>query len=291
MADSEPNSILYNLLALGRETEWVERKRAETSFHFDELGRYFSALSNEANLHGQEAGWLIFGVADDGGLAGTSYRNSSESLDALKHEVTVQVSNRLTFTAIHEVHLRGRRILLFRIPPAVRGMPTAWKGHYYGRDGESLVPLNIQELEAIRAQSAQEDWTAALCEDATLVHLHPDAIARARAEFKRKTPTLSGEVDNWDDGTFLNKARLTIDGRITRAAILLLGKPEAEHCLLPGVGTITWVLKTGDNIERDYSHFGAALAPERGGCTWKNPQSALSPYARRSAISFGSEPI
>ena len=43
------------------ESEVVEFKRAENSFDFDDLGKYFSALSNEANLRGQEFAWLIFG--------------------------------------------------------------------------------------------------------------------------------------------------------------------------------------------------------------------------------------
>ena len=35
-----------------KESEVVEFKKAERSFDFDDLGEYFSALSNEANLRG-----------------------------------------------------------------------------------------------------------------------------------------------------------------------------------------------------------------------------------------------
>lgn len=41
---------LNDLLQLASENEVVEFKTAKSSFHFDELGKYFSALSNEANL-------------------------------------------------------------------------------------------------------------------------------------------------------------------------------------------------------------------------------------------------
>jgi ATP-dependent DNA helicase RecG len=41
---------------------------------------------------------------------------------------------------------------MFQIPAAPRGIPVAWEGHYYGRDGESLGALNIQEIEQIRNQ-------------------------------------------------------------------------------------------------------------------------------------------
>ena len=67
------------------------------------------------------------------------------------------------------------------------------------------------------------------------------------------------EVDRWDDLTFLNKAKVCINGRITRTAIILLGRNEAEHYLSPGIARITWVLKDEKGIEIDYEHFGPPL--------------------------------
>ena len=46
------------------ETEWLEFIEARGGFDTDAFGRYVTALSNEANLLGREAGWLIFGVKD-----------------------------------------------------------------------------------------------------------------------------------------------------------------------------------------------------------------------------------
>lgn len=40
------------------ENEVVEFKKAETNFDIDELGKYFSALSNEANLREHEFAWI-----------------------------------------------------------------------------------------------------------------------------------------------------------------------------------------------------------------------------------------
>ena len=55
-------AVLQNLVALRTETEWVEFK--EDGVDFELIGRYVSALSNEANLNGKSEGWLIFGVTD-----------------------------------------------------------------------------------------------------------------------------------------------------------------------------------------------------------------------------------
>ena len=39
------------------------------------------------------------------------------------------------------------------------GIPTGWQGHWYGRNGESIGPLNIRELETVRSQSSDSHQT------------------------------------------------------------------------------------------------------------------------------------
>ena len=55
---------IFNTLWEHSENEVVEFKKAETNFDIDELGKYFSALSNEANLRDHEFAWIVFGVWD-----------------------------------------------------------------------------------------------------------------------------------------------------------------------------------------------------------------------------------
>ncbi len=254
-------SKLAELMSLPAETEWVEFKEAKNSFDFEKLGRYFSALSNEANLKAQPCGWLVFGVTNKLPrlVVGTQYKPHRAELDALKKGIADQIGNRLTFEEIYEVARPEGRVLMFQIPPAPRGVPTAFQGHYYGRDNESLGPLNIHEIERIRSQQTHEDWSAQACRGAALDDLDPDAIAPARREFKTKHVDLAGEVDDWDVLTFLNKAKICISGRITRTAVILLGKNEAEHFLSPGIARITWVLKDERGTDKDYAHYGPPL--------------------------------
>ena len=47
------------------EYEIVEFKEAKSSYDTDKIGRYFSAISNEANLRQQQYGWLVFGVGEE----------------------------------------------------------------------------------------------------------------------------------------------------------------------------------------------------------------------------------
>ena len=55
------NQKLDELLATKFETEVIEFKEAKNDFSFEELGKYFSALSNEANLHNAVM-WSVHGL-------------------------------------------------------------------------------------------------------------------------------------------------------------------------------------------------------------------------------------
>ena len=250
---------LQRLLTGSGESEVVEFKEAKSNYDFDKLGRYFSALSNEANLKGLSAAWLVFGVNDRQQVVGTRFRETPKQLQSLKMEVADKVSQRLTFIEIHTVQHPSGRVLLFEIPAAPQGLPVGWEGHYYGRDGESLGPLSLEEIERIRRQNRLQDWSAGLCPGACLADLSEEAIALARREFATKHPKLAAELTDWTDETFLNKAKVTIQGQITRTAILLLGKPEAAHWVNPASPTLSWILKDRDGFERDYQHFSCPL--------------------------------
>lgn len=257
MDETTLRKLLDEYRGLPSETEWLEFKEAKKDFHFDDIGRYFSALSNEANLKGRQEGWLIFGIHDKTReIVGTQYRLERSKLDKLKQEIAMHTSNNITFIEIHELFFSKGRVIMFQIPAAPNGVPVAWKGHYFGRNGESLVPLNLQKIEFIRSQAKNKDWSAEICDGATINDLDSEAIAKARHEYKRKHPKFAEDVDIWDDITFLNKAKVTIQGKITRTAIILLGKPESEHFLSPSIAKMSWILKDENNIEKDYEHFG-----------------------------------
>ena len=80
----------------------------------------------------------------------------------------------------------------------------------------------------------------------------------AREKFKEKNTKadFADKIDSWDETTFLDKAKLTINGKITNTAIILLGKEEASHHLLPAIPQITWKL---EGEERGYEHFGTPM--------------------------------
>ena len=238
----------FNDLRYHHENEVVEFKKAENNFDFDDLGKYFSALSNEANLRDKGFAWLVFGVHDKTReILGTTYKNSMKSLQKLKQDLSQHTTDNNTFRDIYELEVEGKRVLMFQIPAAPRGIPMAWQGHFYARRGESLVALDMSKYEEIRRQTSDFDWSKQIADGATIADLDEKAIMKAREGYKEHYPNQKKEVDSWSDEVFLNKAKITIDGKITYAAILLLGKPESLH-FINHIGEIVWRLAGKDNV-------------------------------------------
>ena len=252
LADIHINQLLDTFLTR-REDEVLEFKEARKGLQTDDLRKYVSALSNEANLRRKDYAWLIYGVSDKfpRKAVGTEYQVPVK----LKQDIAGSMTAGLTIREVYEAERDGRRILMFQIPAAPKGIPIAWNGHYFGRNGESTCALSIDKIEEIRRQT-DDDWSAGIIEEATIDDLDPQAIAAAKVEFRKRNPKYAEEMPEWDDSTFLNKAKLTRRGKITRTALILLGKDEAEHLLSPAVAKIRWNLKTVKNEDKDYEIFG-----------------------------------
>lgn len=245
--------LLEILLQKTTENEVVEFKESKTQFDKNKLGQYFSALSNEANLNHQEFAYLVMGVKDNKTVVGTTINDTQ--LNDYKLEIAKHTSPRISFSNVYKVNENGKQVLIFEIPAAPKGQPVSWKGHYYGRDGESLGALNDFDRDRIKAQFIQKDWSAEIIDEAAIEDLSKEAIDFARIQYKEKNAKLKDEIDTWSDELFLDKAKVTIKGKVTNTAILLLGKPESEHFINPATARVTWILKDKDNIEKDYEHF------------------------------------
>ena len=260
--DSEYYEILEMLMERW-EYEVVEFKEAKGSYDTDKIGRYFSAISNEANLRQQQYGWLIFGVGEQNKtkqVVGTSFKKGDKSLlERFKYEISRDTANGMTFYDIIEIFpiVNGKeyRVLMFKIPAAATGIPTDWKTNYYERAGESLVPLKQYKIDAIRSQE-RRDWSKQVLEQANMKHLDKGAVALAREKYKEKMNQqhISKEVDAMSDEQFLTKIKLMIGGKITHAGMLLLGNSDYDYMFQSAPG-IMWRLYGADNMDRDYAIF------------------------------------
>jgi ATP-dependent DNA helicase RecG len=202
-------------------------------------------------------------------------------LQSLKMQIAADTEPSITFREIHEFKSDQGRVIMFEIPTAPLGMPIAWKGHYYARAGESLTHLGLDKLDEIRKQMGVTDWTGQVVNAATLDHLDTHALAKARESFAKKYANRFAlkEVMAWTGSTFLDRAKLTKNAKITRATLLLLGKADAAHLLSPYPAQMTWKL---EGAERAYQHFGLPLSVEHQHVVSENSQCPGAYPAGRS---------
>ena len=219
----------FNNLRYHHENEVVEFKKAENNFDFDDLGKYFSALSNEANLRDKGFAWLVFGVHDKTReILGTSYKNSMKSLQKLKQDLSQHTTDNNTFRDIYELEIEGKRVLLFQIPAAPRGIPMAWQGHFYARRGESLAALDMNKYEEIRRQAVNADWSKLVAENITISDMNEERIRSAvRLGVAGGRINASAEGDSIE--TLLTKFKLLRNGKLTNAAVVLFGNNMDEY--------------------------------------------------------------
>ena len=264
-------SVLESLLRLPREQSTVEFK-SNWALPND-IGQYISALANAAALHGTDRAWVVWGVNDDSRtVKGTTFdpfvqKVKDSANQSLIMWLQVMTQPRADFS-FHEVSVQQHRVVMLEIHPA-RSTPIAFQHVRYIRVDSHNVKLAQYPDKEARLWSVlrtQEDWSGALVPDATCDDLDPAALTAARQRYTefllRSEPdahrhdAIRAEAASWDDPTLLNKARITKQGRITRAALLLLGKDEASHFLAPADIKISWVLRDAQNATVTSLPFG-----------------------------------
>ena len=235
------------------------------------IGEYISALANSAALEGHTRAWLVWGVEDGThAVKGTTldpFSAKGEGNQSLIMWLQHQTSPRADFS-FHAVPHSDGKVILLEIHPA-RSTPIAFQGTRFIRVDSHKVRLADHADKEARlwvALGVKQDWTGEIVPSATLDDLDPDAIDFARARFIeyliRSEPDTSrhgrirADATAWDVSTLLNKAHVTKQGRITRAALLLLGRDESAHFLAPADAKISWILRDADNKAISSQHFG-----------------------------------
>ena len=254
MDNTELIKLVDELRTLPKENEWVEFKSGNAVTN-ERLGMYLSAISNAACIHNKPFGYLVFGIDDNTHkVESTKFRfqNRKEGNSELELWIRRLLTPSIKFE-FFPCDYEGLYLEVFKIPAAV-GEPTYFKNTPYIRFGSSLTELKKypQYIKAI--YNSQDDWSAKIIEGATIKDLDREVISLAREKFKEKMTgkPFFDDIDRWSDETFLDKAKITLNGKITNTAIILLGKPESVHYILPSVAQITWKL---DTEEKAYEHF------------------------------------
>lgn len=196
------------------EDEHLEFKEASNRYDFEELIRYAVALANE------RGGKIILGVTDERPrrVCGTQAFNN---LERTKAGLVERLHLRIDAEQVDYDH---RRILIFHVPSRPIGMPIHYRGTYWMRCGDALVPMSPDQLKRI-FEEAGPDFSAEICQQATLDDLSPPAIEDFRQRWVQKSGIL--RLSELSVDGLLSDAELVVDGRLTYAALILLGTRQA----------------------------------------------------------------
>jgi ATP-dependent DNA helicase RecG len=254
--------ILEELIALPAESEWVEFKLNKGSITNEQIGEYVSAMSNGATIRNKPFGYVVWGIDDNTHkVVGTNFTfvNAKQGNQDLELWLRNLLYPRISFE-IYEFEYRDVHVVLLRIP-AAKGEPINFQKKPYIRIGSNKTDLRNFPDYMRMIYNSQEDWSAKIVANASFHDLDTAAIAVARQKYREKNihETFYKYIDGWSDEVLLDKMKITKDGKITNTALILLGKPESSHNMLPFVAQITWKL---DTEEKAYQHFGMPLFVE-----------------------------
>ena len=197
-----------------REDEHLEFKEAKKNFHFETLVKYCVALANEGG------GRMILGVTDKlpREVVGTQV---FPDLEKTKAGLIERLRLRMD---VEEIQHPNGRVLVFQVPSRPIGMPMQYKGAYWMRGGEDLIPMTPDLLQRIFAESGP-DFSAEISTSALLEDLDSNAVEVLRRLWQSKTP--DQDISTRPIEQLLSDAELVVDGLVTYAALILLGKREA----------------------------------------------------------------
>lgn len=247
--------LLHNYPQENARCEWKEFKNLKNSFCGNEKDDVISYVSAIANMEG---GHLIIGVQDKTlEIIGTDTYNYDRQKAVLR--LTERCVNLSTEGLDIEEFITddtSKKVWVIHIPKHRPKLPVYAHNKAWQRIEDSLVEMTQERLNAILEENSPTfDWSAEMVGDASIEDLDSKALEKARAEYKAVHPRLADEVDTWDDMELLCRAGVANKGKLTRAAILLLGKPTSIHFIHPAVATVTWVLVDEHDEKVDYEHF------------------------------------
>lgn len=255
--------------------EWQNLRKHVSASAGDDVLSYASALAN------MEGGTLVVGV-EDKTLRITGIKDFG---DFTPENLPQRLAGNCTHLPTEGMRVEvltasdtGQVVWLIHIPRHAPRQPVISHRQAWQRIGDSLEMMRPARHEAILHEHLTgQDWSAGIVASATLADLDPLATAKAREKFaaKNQRERWAADIALWSTEEFLDRAKITLHGKVTRTALLLLGQPQSVGLLSGSVAEITW--KVPD--ERIAKHFGPPfiLTTTEVGQHIRNPNIKLFP--------------
>lgn len=224
---------LKQLLALKESENKVEFKAARNNFKYaggdnkEPKDRRHCVLGYVTAFCNEGGGMLVLGVDDahPHSVVGSKFAEGKEGnlCDQIYSDISIRVETEV-------LQQDGKRVLIIKIPSRPIGKLMKFEGVPLMRIGESLREMSDQEM--LKILSEQEpDFSATICEGLTIGDLDEfslHAMAERYAAKQNNNDFLSLPVEQ-----ALSDLDLSKNGKLTYAALILVGKDEALKKFLP----------------------------------------------------------
>ncbi|HWK04292.1 MAG TPA: RNA-binding domain-containing protein [Puia sp.] len=224
----------------------VEFKEALYQYNYNNGRRsiigYIVALANEGG------GRLILGIKES--KSGTHIVTGSAAWQGQEGKLAEDIyRDKQIRVEIEILWESSNRILIIHIPSRPVGKTLKLEDVPLMRVGEELHPMSDEQLFNI-LQEQEPDFSAKICEGLQVGDLDKGAIERMKEKYAIKQRNPSFNNKNTDQ--VLKDLRLTNRGKLTYAALILLGKKKAIIHYLPQA-RIIWEFRFNEGqINHDF---------------------------------------
>ena len=231
---------INELKTLREREDHIEFKRAEHNYPFaggkktDPRDRRHCVLGYVVALANERGGRLVLGMADayPHEVVGSDFAENETG--NLEDEIYERLHIRVRTEELYNE--KGRRVLVITVPSRPIGKALRFEGVPLMRVGESLREMDDAEYFSIISEQ-DPDFSARICEGLTLDDLHEEAIKNMReriAQKRNRKDVLTTPINLLLSDLHL----LTNDGKLTNAALLLLGKEAMIEKYMPQANVV-----------------------------------------------------
>ena len=204
---------------------------------------YVTALCNEGG------GYLVLGMEDAYPHQVVGTKQNKGTIGELESNIYRDISIRPSIYELYEDETtKERRVLVIDVPGRPIGKLFRFEDVPLMRVGEELKPMSDEEIFKI-LQEQEPDFSSEICSTVSINDLDTEAIRILKQKYatKQKNPNFL----TLPDEQVLSDLQLMKEGKVTYAALILIGKREKLIELLPQASVILEYRKSENLVPYD----------------------------------------